>query len=301
MSLGIPYTGSKRKLAPKILKSITDRHKGITDFYDLFGGGGAISFYAVDNYRFNVHYNELNNHIYELVKYLQQNRTLEPKFYEWVTREQFFEQINRMDADWYSGFVSTCWSFGNNSKAYLYGQEIMETKRLAHEFIVNGDLEAMKTLGVNIPELLNITDIQKRRTIFCDYIKTTNKERFDIENLERMVKIERIQNLQNLQNLQITNFSYENVVIKGENPIIYCDIPYKNTAEYKVGNFNHEKFYDWANEIDYLVYISEYNAPFEMVEMFSHRSSLSATNNAKKTIEKLFWNKKRVSYNTKLF
>ena len=68
----------------------------------LFGGGGSISFYALDNYRFNVNYNELNSHVSELVKYLQANRILEPKFYEWVTREKFFEQINKADADWYS-------------------------------------------------------------------------------------------------------------------------------------------------------------------------------------------------------
>ena len=31
--------GSKRKLASEILKVITQRHAGISDFYDLFGGG----------------------------------------------------------------------------------------------------------------------------------------------------------------------------------------------------------------------------------------------------------------------
>ena len=42
--LGIPYMGSKRKLASDILQKITQRHNWITDFYDLFGGGcGAIS------------------------------------------------------------------------------------------------------------------------------------------------------------------------------------------------------------------------------------------------------------------
>jgi len=92
MSLGIPYMGSKRKIAPEILKLITSRHTGITDFYDLFGGGGSISFNAVKDYRFNVHYNELNSHIFELVKYLKENKTLEPKFYEWVTREEFLNK-----------------------------------------------------------------------------------------------------------------------------------------------------------------------------------------------------------------
>jgi site-specific DNA-adenine methylase len=304
MSLGIPYMGSKRKLASAILKAITSRHKGITDFYDLFGGGGAVSFTAIKNYRFNVHYNELNSHIYELVKYLKTNRTLEPKFYEWVTREEFFKQINRTDADWYSGFVMTCWSFGNNSeKGYLYGQDIMETKRLAHEFIVNGDLEAMKELGVNIPELLDIKDVQKRRVVFCDYIKKNICKLVDnrVQNLELVEHLTRLQNLQNLQNLQINNKDYKDIKITGANPIIYCDIPYKGTGEYKEGNFNHEEFYDWANEIEYPVYISEYDAPFEMVQMFSHRSSLSATNNAKKTIESIFWNRKGNIQKTTIF
>ena len=39
MRLGIPYMGSKRKLASEILKVITQRHEGISNFYDLFGGG----------------------------------------------------------------------------------------------------------------------------------------------------------------------------------------------------------------------------------------------------------------------
>ena len=37
MKLGIPYMGSKRKLASEILKVITQRHEGISNFYDLFG------------------------------------------------------------------------------------------------------------------------------------------------------------------------------------------------------------------------------------------------------------------------
>lgn len=84
MSLGIPYMGSKRKLAGDILDAITSRHPGLTDFYDLFGGGGAISFTAIKNYRFKVHYNELNKSIYSLVNYLKENKTLDPKFYEWI-------------------------------------------------------------------------------------------------------------------------------------------------------------------------------------------------------------------------
>ena len=294
--LGLPYMGSKRKLAGNILQSIYQRHPNMTDFYDLFGGGGAVSFTAIRDYRFNVHYNELNKHIYSLVEYLKSNKELDQKFYEWVTREEFFNQINKIndDGDWYSGFVMCCWSFGNKQSSYLYGSEIEKVKRLAHDFIVFGCLDSMKKLGVEIPELLNYKDIQKRRKIFCNHIKKrlTILEDKRIQNLELLEHLTRLQNLQNLQNLQINNKSYEDIKIQGEKPVIYCDIPYRGTGEYKEGGFDHEKFYRWVREINHPVYISEYNAPFEIIESFTHRSSLSATNNAKKTSENLCWNGK---------
>lgn len=289
--LGIPYMGSKRKLASEILQKITQRHEHISDFYDLFGGGGSISFTAIRDYRFNVHYNELNSHIFSLVEYLKNNKTLDPKFYEWVTREEFHKQCNRTDADWYSGFVMSCWSFGNKQSSYLYGQDIEELKRLAHQFVVFGCLDSMNKLELDLIELLKIKDIQKRRNIFCDYVKK-GWGRFDLQNQERIQSLERIQNLQNLQNLQIYNKSYEDIKINGHHPIIYCDIPYKGTGEYKEGGFDHDKFYQWAKDIEHPVYISEYDAPFEKIEMFRHRSSLSATNNKKKVFESIFWNGK---------
>ena len=303
VNLGIPYMGSKRKLASEILEKITNRHEKITDFYDLFGGGGSISFTAVRDYKFNIHYNELNKHIFSLVEYLKTHKELESKFYEWVTREEFFKQINKSNdyANWYSGFVMSCWSFGNSQNSYLYGSDIEEIKRLAHEFIVNGCLDSMVKIGVDIPELLKIKDIQNRRIKFCNYIKKEDKSRFDVQNLERIVQLERIQNLQNLQNLQTYNKSYQDIKITGENPIIYCDIPYKGTGEYKEGNFNHEQFYEWFANLEYPAYLSEYDAPFEKIEMFKHRSSLSATNNKKKVFESIFWNGKGDINNYKLF
>jgi len=140
--------------------------------------------------------------------------------------------------------------------------------------------------------------------LFCGEIEKVIKNRFDMQNLESLKYIEslqRLQNLQNLQNLQISNFSYEQVQILGENPVIYCDIPYKGTGEYKEGGFDHEKFYKWFENVPYPAYLSEYEAPFEQIEGFRHRSSLSATNNKKKTIERIFWNGKGKINNYKLF
>ena len=63
MSIGIPYMGSKRKLASSIVSEIVNRHPEATQFYDLFGGGGAISFEALKYRQLKVHYNELNTSI----------------------------------------------------------------------------------------------------------------------------------------------------------------------------------------------------------------------------------------------
>ena len=288
--LGIPYRGSKRKLASDILQKITQRHNGVTDFYDLFGGGGSISFTAIRDYRFNVHYNELNKHIYSLVEYLKTHKTLEPKFYEWVTREGFFNQVNKRneDADWYSGFVMSCWSFGNTQNSYLYGADIEEFKRLAHELIVNLDEVAMFKLGLNMEGIFKIKGIQNRRLAFCAHVKKITEKRCDVQNLEL---VEHLTHLQNLQNLKTSNTSYEKVLING-NPIIYCDIPYKGTGEYKEGGFDHDAFYEWFANLEHPTYLSEYDAPFEKIEMFKHLSSLSATNNKKKVFESIFWNGK---------
>jgi len=320
--LGIPYMGSKRKLSSSILSEITQRHSNITDFYDLFGGGGSVSFTAIRDYRFNVHYNELNRHIYCLVEYLKNNKELEPKFYEWVTREEFFKQVGKSnnEADWYSGFVMSCWSFGNSQSSYLYGADIENVKHIMHDIIVNCKEKSLKEFNkiykLEIPtSIFFINDINERRlslqkelskiyqlTKRVDLDKIGARKNIIVDNLGRLENLDKVQNLQNLQNLQISNTSYEKVIINPNgNPIIYCDIPYKGTGEYKEGGFDHEEFYKWFENVPYSAYLSEYDAPFEVVTSFAHRSSLSATNNKKKTIEKLFWNGKGEINKYKLF
>ena len=99
MRLGIPYMGSKRKLASEILKVIIQRHEGISDFYDLFGGGGSVSFAAVKNYNFKTHYNELNRHIFSLVEYLKNNKSLDAKFYEWASEVDFPVYVSEYNSE----------------------------------------------------------------------------------------------------------------------------------------------------------------------------------------------------------
>ena len=94
--------------------------------------------------------------------------------------------------------------------------------------------------------------------------------------------------------MEIKNKSYDEIEIKN-NSVIYCDIPYKNTSEYQIKNFNYELFYNWALTNNNPVFISEYAMPNEFLKIasFKHRSILSATAN-NEVVENLFWNNKYI-------
>ena len=304
---GIPYMGSKRKIAVDILNVIRQRHHDVENFYDLFGGGGAVSLTAGRLFK-NVFYNELQKHMVELLKQLQKG--FPPEWWQPVTREQFFEQLDKYTA--FAGMVKTCWSFGNDQRSYLYGKDIEEIKLSAHDFIVNNTEEARLKIneitGLNLPLFRNELSFYDRGIAVKKQVKgrfvlerLQSLERLEsLQSLERVLSLERLASLKPRQGLHISNLSYEKVPIMA-NSVIYCDPPYADTADYNVV-FDHDKFYEWALECDFPVYISEYNMPkeFEQVCAFAHRSSFAVGRNDK-TVEKLFWNRKGEPFITTLF
>ena len=295
----IPYMGSKRKLASEIVSIIRQRHHREINFYDVFGGGGAISFKALSLFD-NVHYNEIDTSIVNLIEQLKIGFPNE--WYETITRERFFEEIEKDTA--FSGMVKTCWSFGNNKRTYLYGEDIEDDKLLLHELCVKNTPKLIervkKQIGIELPNKLKGRTVQDRR-LFLKRIVKSQIGHFQIQSLERLYFFESLQNLQNLQRLQTTNKDYRELKFES-NSVIYCDPPYKGTADYDT-SFNHDDFYKWALNQDYPVYISEYDAPkeFTLVKQTAHRSTLSDTNNSKKTIENLYWNGKGNPNKTALF
>ncbi len=109
------------------------------------------------------------------------------------------------------------------------------------------------------------------------------------QSLERLQRLERLQSLQSLESLTTSFKSYEAVEIPNGS-VVYCDIPYKGTDCYNGADFDHERFYQWAERQSVPVFISSYDMPrdrFDCVAEFAHRSRLSATaNNAVK--ERIF-------------
>ena len=304
--LGIPYMGSKRKLAPKIVDFILAENPQAKYVFDLFGGGGAMSFEFLQRHQIErVVYNDLDGGVVSLLRDIWQNGVTE-KYLQWVDRATFHEHKN--GNDWFSGFVKTCWSFGCNcEKGYLFSEENERLKRPLHLAIVEKDEKYLKDFeeisGIQIPsELLDFETINERRLKVMGFVKKNKntEKRIELQQLEQLQQLQQLQNLQHLerleqlqrlQQLEISNGSYSDVVINTpiSETVIYLDPPYVNTTTYQK-KLSHDELYSWIEKSPYKIYLSSYESHLPCVAEFEHRSTLSASNNSKKVSEKIFCN-----------
>ena len=283
--LGMPYMGSKRRLSREIVDHILTAHPNTKYVWDLFGGGGAISFEFLQRPQIErVVYNELNTGVVELLRKIQKDG-ITPEFYQWVDRDTFHAHKN--DDDWFGGLCKVVWSFGNKQHDYIFGKHIEDLKRQAHECVVNG--APFELDGISFNNLQGNT-INERRLRFRS-ILSANKKRFDLQQLEQLQQLERLQQLQQLERLNILNQSAFDVVIDTpiEETIIYLDPPYKGTEKYQE-DVCHNELKRYIDNSPYTVYLSSYDFDLPVVKQMKHLSTLSSTNN-NAAVEKLFCNK----------
>ena len=280
--------GSKRRLSREIADHILMAHPNTKYVWDLFGGGGAVSFEFLQRRQIErVVYNELNTGVVELLRKIKKDG-ITPEFYNWVDRDTYHKHKN--DDDWFGGLCKVIWSFGNNQSSYLFGKHIEDLKRQAHECVVNG--APFELDGISFNNLQGNT-INERRLRFRS-ILTANKKRFDFERLQQLEQLEQLQQLQHLEQLQqldIFNQSAFDVVIDTpiEETIIYLDPPYKSTEKYQE-EVCHDELKRYIENSPYTVYLSSYEFDLPVAHTMKHRSTLNGTkNNA--VVEKLFCNK----------
>ena len=118
MNYGLPYKGSKAKIADRIL----DLMPSAGTFYDLFAGGMAVTHAAMMRNKFKrVVCNDINGEMLTLFveavngRFKGENR--------WISRKDFFLM---KDSDPYVKYI---WSFGNNGETYMYSKEIEQIKK----------------------------------------------------------------------------------------------------------------------------------------------------------------------------
>lgn len=293
MKYGLPYKGSKNKLAERIVRLLPKR----THLIDLFCGGCAVSHAAMLMGKYeHIHINDINWMCPTLFidalngKYNDENR--------WISREDFFRL---KDTDPY---VAVVWSFGNNLHTYLYSKEIEPLKKAIHYAMFFSDYSLGKELGHDLSFIDPIQDLQKRYLAVKHYfnrlghkpsVAIQKKKKIQDKSstasghgdLHRLQYRERQHSLPRYSEGQIlpiisSVLDYEEVAIP-EDSVIYCDIPYEGTDEYnKKEGFDYERFYQWCERQTQPVFISSYQMPeyrFDCIEEFTHRSTLSSTAN----------------------
>ena len=304
---GIPYKGSKNKIAEWVLQNLPPAEI----LYDLFGGGGAISHIALESGKYDkVVYNELNKPIAQLFCNAVHGKY--KNHIQWVSRSDF-KALKQVDP-----FIATIWSFGNNLSNYLYSQEIELWKKALHYAIVFEDYRYIHQFGIDFT-LLG-TDSHVRR-LEARKIINENKEEYkkkyvkwyiskvlkqdkenkvqsferlaDMQSLESLERLQRLQSLESLEslgnNLTIYAEDYRAIPI-ASNSVIYCDIPYKNTDTYVNQQFDYKAFYDWCCKQEVPVYVSEYTLDDDRFEVVAEKEKrvLLGRDDKGKAIEKIF-------------
>ena len=328
MRYGVPYQGSKNKIAEWVIDNLPEDEILV----DLFAGGCAVTHAALLSGKWDrIVANDIGD-APELFcdaidgKYADEKR--------WISREDF---QNLKDTDPY---VSLCWSFGNNRTGYLYAQEIEPWKKALHYARVFRDYSLLREMGIDsdgspadinaneadykekyirwwllkqkyisltsnefiINDKLNIKENKdKGIQYFISSLKKSELKSIEklqsakrLEYVQNLSRVKMLQSLQSLQtyknNLTITRKSYADVAIP-DNSIVYADPPYKGTYQdaYKC-DFDYAAFEKWLNEVPFMVIVSEYNAPAGCVEIASIEKCLMFKTKKKRQIntEKLF-------------
>ncbi len=161
MNYGLPYKGSKNKLAERIVDLLPPRKH----FYDLFCGGCAVTHAAMMTRKWDdFTINDLNWQCPTLFldalngKYANDTR--------WISREDFFRL---KDSDPYVAFV---WSFGNNLRDYIYSREIEPLKKAIHYALYFDDYSLAADMGHDLSFISVLNTRDDRYAAIRHYFQT---------------------------------------------------------------------------------------------------------------------------------
>ena len=286
MNYGLPYMGSKSKIAEWVVSNLPSADIWI----EPFAGGCAVTHAAILSGKYK-HFiiNDITDSTKTFIYAIKGGFKNENR---WISREDF---SRLKDTDPY---VRICFSFGNDQRTYCYG-DIEPYKRAFHYAVFN-DFKPFAELRILIPDcvLNGCKNTYEKRLRIKKFLIQIRKDKHagDLQSLERLQSLESLERLQSLGNLQSLQGDYKTISIPTDKSyVIYCDPPYKNTSSY-LDNFNHEEFYKWALKQDNC-YISEYNMPdsFVRIALKSKLSLKAATGNRKMKEEGIWVSKENVN------
>ena len=166
MTYGLPYKGSKTKLAERII----DLMPRAEHLYDLFAGGCAVAHCALIKGKYgHVHINDINPMMPQaFVKALQGGFDDEDR---WISREDFFRL---KDTDPYAAL---CFSFGSDMRTYIYGKDKEEYKKALHYAIYFNSFDLSdEIIGVDLRPIQSLRTRQERYLMTKRLIKDAYSE-----------------------------------------------------------------------------------------------------------------------------
>ena len=283
--IGLPYQGSKKKVAKKIVEIIKQNFGADKVVYDVFGGGGAITAECLKT-GLDVKYNDHCSFITAAFqKVISSDR-------EWlktliISREEFLKIRAKQEKTLDDELKLLVNSFGNNRQDYLYGKNHADVKyNLAVEIIAKHNVFSGYKQTETYRNAARPFDVGK---------PVKNQVLNQLQQLQQLEQLEQLQQLGRLEQLEVTNKDYR-AFTDVEGAIIYLDPPYENTnvSGYSDSKqFNHAEFYDWAAEMarENIVLLSSYTVTddrFEEVFRFETARSTLSGGNDKTRCEKLF-------------
>ena len=288
MNYALPYQGSKNRIA----KRLVDALPAAPVLYDVFCGGCAVTHAAMlsgkySRFVINDRRGWLPDAFREAINggYAHEDR--------WISREDF-GRLKSTDA-----YAALCFSFGNDCRSYMYARGLEPYKRALHYAIFWRDFAPWRELCPETADALAaglapIEDRKQRRVQAGHFIVESLKAQLTagtltpdildkpiyrqirrskgamttVETLQSLESLERLLSLESLESLSdtLTVYSMDYREMRFDEPgIIYCDPPYKDTADkskdYADTSFDTEAFYSWCERQALPVYISEYQMP----------------------------------------
>ena len=304
--IGLPYQGSKKKVAKKIVEIIKQNFGADKVVYDVFGGGGAITAECLKT-GLDVKYNDHCSFITAAFqKVISSDR-------EWlktliISREEFLKIRAKQEKTLDDELKLLVNSFGNNRQHYLYGKAHADVKyNLAVEIIAKHNVfsgykqtdtyrNAARPFDVGKPVKNQVLKQLEQLERLQQLEQLEQLQRLQrLEQLQRLQQLERVQQLQQLERLEVTNNDYR-AFTDVEGAIIYLDPPYENSDVDGYSDskqFNHSEFYDWAVKMarENIVLLSSYTVSddrFEEVFRFETARSTLSGGKGKGHCEKLF-------------
>jgi len=302
------YMGTKHKIGGSLLEQIPSAEH----FYDLFGGGGAMSELALtygEGALFGkkwgqVHYNELKKWVFTLSKAIWTGEFDKAKAGEtWVSRAEFNTFRGDWQGDWWGAWVKSAWSFGYKGEQYITSSEKEDLLRSLFVLVKEGMNWHKGSLWEKRYWLITLLNTQQEKYIYGltgkrfrkefkpGDRKEYNCEQYHIFHIERLEFIKEFPKADSPP-LQMTNGDYRDVEIL-PNSVVYCDIPYENTERvyHMKERFDREAFLDWAATRDFPVYISEFNInDSRFVEVFKVNRCSRQSRSKDIVTERLYWN-----------